>query len=323
MAPRRRHRRRRLPRVAHVRALLARGDEVVAVDNLVTGAIANIEHLFGRPGFTFIHHDVTDVHLGAGRRRRRAALRQPGVARSTISSIPIQILKVGSLGTHNSLGLAKAKGAQLLPGLDQRGVRRPARAPAARDLLGQRQPHRAARRVRRGQAVRRGDDDGVPPRTTTSTSGSCASSTPTARACGPTTAASCRTSSCRRSHGKPITIYGDGTQTRSFCYVDDEIDGFLALLDSSYVGPVNIGNPDEFTIARAGRARHRDHGLSFDRRVPATSPRRPVAAAAGHHIGTHPARLGTQGRCPRRAHPHSRLVPLAPRSLTASPVRAR
>ena len=98
--------------------------------------------------------------------------------------LPIPTLKVGALGTHKALGLAKAKGARVRPRLDFRGLRRSARASAERKLLGQRQPDWPARRLRRGQAVRRSDDDGLSPLSRASIRRSCGSSTPTGRACG-------------------------------------------------------------------------------------------------------------------------------------------
>ena len=113
--------------------------------------------------------------------------------------LPLHTLKVGSYGTHNTLGLAKSKRARFLISLDQRGLRRPARAPAARELLGQRQPDRPARRLRRGQALRRGADDGLPP-----PAGGQHGDRPDLqhlrrRACARTTAARSRRSCARRS----------------------------------------------------------------------------------------------------------------------------
>ncbi len=123
--------------------------------------------------------------------------------------------------------------------------------------------------------------------------------------------------------GEPLTLYGDGTQTRSFCYVDDQIDGQLALFDSSYVGPVNIGNPDEYTIAQLAELVIEITGSRSTvehRPLPQDDPmqRQPDITLARAR-----ARLGAEGRCPRGAHPHDRLVPLVSGSLTASPVRER
>ena len=133
--------------------------------------------------------------------------------------------------------------------LDLRGVRRSDRAPAARELLGERQPDRPARLLRRGQALRRGAGGVVRPPVRASRCASCASSTPTARACTRTTAAWSRTSSCRRCATSRITVYGEGQQTRSFCYATDLIEGFTRLMASEHGGdPVNLGNPRETTV---------------------------------------------------------------------------
>ena len=162
------------------RALLDRGDQVVAVDNLVTGSVSNIEELFGHRGFTFVEHDVSQYVLGPRRGRRDHALRQPGLA-DRLRADPDPDPQ-GRRPRHPQLPRpGQGQGRQVLPGLDERGLRRPAGAPAARDVLGQRQPDRPARRLRRGQAVRRGDHDGVPPPPPASTSASCGSSTRTAR----------------------------------------------------------------------------------------------------------------------------------------------
>ena len=140
--------------------LLEQGHRVICVDNLETGSLENIEHARD-DAFSFIYHDVVEpiwidepvdfvFHL--------AALASP----VDYLRAPLASLKVGSYGTHNALGLAKWKRARFLISLDERGLRRPAGAPAARDVLGQRQPDRPARRLRRGEALRRGADDGLP-----------------------------------------------------------------------------------------------------------------------------------------------------------------
>ena len=229
--------------------------------------------------------------------------------------LPIQTLKVGSLGTHNALGIALAKKARFFIAYHVRGVRRSARASADRGVLGQREPDRAARRVRRGQAVRRGDDDGVPPRTTASTRASSGSSTPTARACGRATGGWCRTSSCRRCNGEPITIYGDGSQTRSFCYVDDEVEGIYRLFKRGDALPTNIGNPVEYTVKQLAEIvveLTRTHIADFLQAAPRGRPKgaparhyprarnAPVGAAGGRARGHQPARSNIFARCSAR-----------------------
>ena len=142
-------------------ALLDRGFAVVGIDNLLTGDLANIAHLKNRD-FEFIKHDVTNYINVDGPVDYVLHWASPASPIDYLE-LPIPTLKVGALGTHKALGLAKAKGARVRHRLDLRGLRRPARASAEGDLLGQRQPGRPARRLRRGQALRRGDDHGLPP----------------------------------------------------------------------------------------------------------------------------------------------------------------
>ena len=174
-------------------ALLDRGHSVVGIDNLLTGRHRPTSPTCANRDFTFIKHDVTNYIYVDGPVDVVLHWASPASPIDYLE-LPIPTLKVGALGTHKALGLAKAKKARFLHRLDVGGLRRSARASAEGDLLGQRQPDRPARRLRRGQAVRRGDDDGVSPLPRASTRRSCASSTPTARACGCTTAAPCRRS---------------------------------------------------------------------------------------------------------------------------------
>ena len=113
--------------------------------------------------------------------------------------------------------------------------------------------------------------------------------------------------------GEPITIYGDGTQTRSFCYVDDLIDGFVRLMQSpdDFCGPVNLGNPVEFTMLEL--AESIIAGLALDHRVQAAAERRPGAAPARHRAGAQHARLGAERGAERRAGAHDRLFPATAR----------
>ena len=142
--------------------LLAEGHDVIAMDNLITGSTDNIAHLAGNRRFQFIHHDVTDYIYLKGPLDAILHFASPASPIDYLE-LPIQTLKVGSLGTHNALGLALAKERALPAGLHLRSLRRPAGPPAAGELLGQRQPDRPARRLRRGQALRRGDDHGLSP----------------------------------------------------------------------------------------------------------------------------------------------------------------
>jgi dTDP-glucose 4,6-dehydratase len=227
-------------------SLLDRGDEVVVLDNLVTGGQANIAHLFGRPGFAFVEHDVSNYVWVPGEVDAVMHLASPASPKDYLEK-PIQTLKVGSLGTHNSLGLAKAKGAkyflastsevygdpQVHPQPESywghvnpvgpRGVYDEAKRFAEAMTMAYHRHHRLDVRIVRifnvyGPRMRPEDGRVVSNFIT------------------------------QALLGKPITVYGDGSQSRSFCYVDDEIRGFLALLDSEVTGPINIGNPSEFTM---------------------------------------------------------------------------
>ncbi len=144
------------------RSLLERGDEVVCLDNLVTGTVDNISELFGRTGFTFVVQDVSSYVWVPGDGRRGAPLRESRVAaRLPRPPDPDPQGRVTRNPQHPWVGQGQA--GPLPAGLHQRGLRRPAGAPAERVLLGPREPDRPTRGVRRGQALRRGDDDGLPP----------------------------------------------------------------------------------------------------------------------------------------------------------------
>ena len=201
-------------------------------------------------------------------------------ARPSTSTMPLETLDV-ELARHAPRARPRARARRPVPArVDERDLRRPARAPAARGLQRQRRPDRAPRGLRRGEAVRRDADHRRTAVCTTSTPRSCASSTRTARGCARPTVASCRTSSCRRSTGKPLTMYGDGTQTRSFCYVDDEVRGIIALFDSDVVDPVNIGNPDEFTMLELAELVREVTGVDVRARLRAAA-RRAIPTRAG------------------------------------------
>ena len=272
--------------------LLDRDCSVVGIDNLLTGDLANIAHLAGRD-FVFIKHDVTNYINVDGPGRRGAALGQPGE--------PDRLSRAAD--SHAEGGRARhAQGAR--PGEGQRravrhridvgGLRRSARASAEGNLLGQREPHRPARRLRRSQALRRSDDDGVSPLSRASTRRSCASSTPTARACASRTAARCPAFISQALLNEDVTVFGDGTQTRSFCYVDDLVAGILKLMDSDLNEPVNIGNPHEMTIEGIAKTIIQMTGSKSKiiyQDLPTDDPESPPAR---HHHGPHAARLGAE-----------------------------
>ncbi|MDQ3757124.1 MAG: SDR family oxidoreductase [Actinomycetota bacterium] len=229
------------------RRLLDRGDTVVAIDNLVTGNLDNIAELFGHDGFTFVRHDVsTFVHV-PGDVDAVLHFASPASPRDYLE-LPIQTLKVGSLGTHNLLGLAKDKGARLLLASTSEVYGDPQVHPQTESYWGHVNPvgprgvYDEAKRFAEAITMAYHSAHGVDVRIARifNTYG------PRMR---PHDGRVVSTFITQALQGKPLTVYGEGTQTRSFCYVDDEVEGLLRLLDSDHVGPVNIGNPDEFTVA--------------------------------------------------------------------------
>jgi dTDP-glucose 4,6-dehydratase len=226
--------------------LLERGDEVVGLDNLVTGNVANIEHLFGRPRFSFAEHDVSMFIWVPGDVDAVLHFASPASPRDYLD-MPIQTLKVGSLGTHNGLGLAKAKGATFFLASTSEVYGDPQVHPQVEEYWGHVNPvgprgvYDEAKRFAEAMTMAYHTHHGVEVRIVRifNTYG------PRMRPHDGRVVSNFIVQALR---GEPITIYGDGAQTRSFCYVDDEVRGFLALLDSDLVGPINIGNPGEFTI---------------------------------------------------------------------------
>ena len=228
-------------------ALVASGAEVVALDNFLTGSPANVAHLMHDPGFRLVRCDVTDFVHVPGPVDLVLHFASPASPVDYLR-MPVETLKVGSLGTWHALGLAKEKGARFVLASTSEVYGDPQVPSAARELLGARQPDRPTGRLRRGQALRGGADDGVPGRTRASTPASSGSSTPTARGCGRTTAAPSRPSSGRPCSGSRSRWRATGRQTRSVCFVDDLVRGVLAFAASGHPGPVNLGNPEELTV---------------------------------------------------------------------------
>jgi dTDP-glucose 4,6-dehydratase len=228
------------------RALLDRGDDVVAIDNLVTGSVANIEALFGRRGFTFVEHDVSNYIWVPGHVDTVMHLASPA-SPADFERIPIQILKVGGLGTHNALGLALAKRAKFFLASTSEVYGDPLVHPQPEEYWGNVNPigtrgvYDEAKRYAEAMtmAYHRHHDVDVRIVRIFNTFG---------ENMRPDDGRAVSNFLVQALRGEPITIYGDGSQTRSFTYVDDEIRGFLALLDSDVTSPVNIGNDTEFTI---------------------------------------------------------------------------
>ena len=228
------------------RALLDRGDEVVAIDNLITGNLDNVEDLVSRAGFAFIDYDVTNYVHVPGPVDAVLHFASPASPVDYLEH-PIQTLKVGSLGTHKTLGLAKAKGARFLLASTSEVYGDPQVHPQTEDYWGHVNPigprgvYDEAKRFAEAMTMAYHRYHGVDVRIVRifNTFG------PGMR---PNDGRVVSNFVVQALAGEPLTVYGDGSQTRSFCYVDDEVRGILALLDSDHVGPVNIGNPEEHTV---------------------------------------------------------------------------
>jgi dTDP-glucose 4,6-dehydratase len=227
-------------------ALLARGDEVVAIDNLITGSLANIEHLFGNAAFSFQNHDVSNYVHVSGDVDAVMHLASPA-SPADFERIPIQILKVGSRGTQHALGLAKDKRARFFLASTSEVYGDPLVHPQPETYWGNVNPigprgvYDEAKRFAEAMTMAYHRHHGVEVRIVRifNTYG---------ERMRPDDGRAVSNFLVQAIQGQPITIYGDGSQSRSFTYVEDEIRGFLALLDSDETGPMNIGNDNEFTI---------------------------------------------------------------------------
>ena len=254
--------------------LLSDGHDVIAMDNLVTGSTDNIAHLAGNRHFKFIFHDVTEYIYVPGTLDAVMNLASPA-SPVDFARIPIPILKVGSLGTHNTLGLALAKRARYLIAstsevygdplihpqpetywgnvnpIGVRGVYDEAKRFSEAITMAYHRVHEVDTRIIRifntyGPRMRLSDGRVVP------------------NFIG------------QALRGEPLTVYGDGSQTRSFCFVSDLVDGMVRLLLSSETDPVNVGNPAELTILAFAQIINRltgnAAGIAF-RPLPVDDPR--------------------------------------------------
>jgi len=228
--------------------LLDEGLEVVCIDNLLTGSLANIDHLFGRAGFVFVKYDVTNFLSVEGDVDFVLHFASPASPIDYLE-LPIQTLKVGSLGTHKALGLAKAKGARFLLASTSEVYGDPLIHPQPESYWGNVNPvgprgvYDEAKRFAEAMTMAYQRFHGLPTRIVRifNTYG------PRMRARDGRVVPAFI---CQALAGEPLTVFGDGSQTRSFCYVDDLIEGILRLLFSEIAEPVNIGNPAEMTILR-------------------------------------------------------------------------
>ena len=231
--------------------LLGEGHEVVAMDNLITGNPDNIQHNIGNKNFRFVHHDVTEFMYVDGALDAILHFASPASPIDYLE-LPIQTLKVGALGTHKALGLAKKKGARFLLAsssevygdplihpqeesywgnvnpIGPRGVYDEAKRFAEAIVMAYRRTHGVDTRIARifntyGPRMRAIDGRVVP------------------------------TFIVQALAGEKLSVFGDGSQTRSFCFVEDLVRGIYGLLNSEEPYPVNVGNPTEMTIAQFGQ----------------------------------------------------------------------
>ena len=225
---------------------LKEGHQVLGLDNFITGSRSNTEILEGYSGFTLIEHDISESILLDGDLDGVLHFASPASPVDYLN-LPIQTLKVGSLGTHNSLGIALAKGARFLLASTSEVYGDPKVHPQPETYWGNVNPvgvrgvYDEAKRFAEAMTMAYHRYHGVDTRVVRifNTYG------PRMR---PNDGRVVSNFIVQALRGDPLTIYGDGSQTRSFCYVDDEIDGIFRLYNSDQTEPTNIGNPKEFTI---------------------------------------------------------------------------
>ncbi len=224
------------------------GYHVIGMDNLVTGDMRNIEHLMPLANFEFHHHDITKYVHVAGELDYILHFASPASPIDYLK-IPIQTLKVGSLGTHNILGLARAKGARMIIASTSEVYGDPLVHPQTEDYWGHVNPvgprgcYDEAKRFQEAITMAYHTFHGLATRIVRifNTYG------PRMRLNDGRVLPAFIGQALR---GEDITIFGDGSQTRAFCYVDDLVEGICRLLMSDYAEPVNVGNPDEITISQ-------------------------------------------------------------------------
>lgn len=226
--------------------LIGRGDEVVCLDNLVTGSEANIAHLADEERFRFERHDVVEPFAVPGPVDAVMHLASPA-SPVDFARIPIEILNVGSRGTENGLQLANDKGARFFLASTSEVYGDPLIHPQPESYWGNVNPigprgvYDEAKRYAEAVTMAYHRHHGVDVRIVRifNTYG------PRMR---PEDGRVVTNFISQALRGEPLTVYGDGSQTRSFCFVDDQVDGHLALLDGEHTGPINIGNDGEFTM---------------------------------------------------------------------------
>ncbi len=271
--------------------LLAEGHEVVGLDNLVTGDERNIAHLAGNRKYRFVFHDVTEYIYLDGPVDAILHFASPASPIDYLQ-IPIQTLKVGALGTHKALGLARAKKARFLLASTSEVYGDPLVHPQPETYWGNVNPvgprgcYDEAKRFAEAMTIAYRNFHGVDTRIVRifNTYG------PRMRPDDGRIVPSLIGQALR---GEPLTIFGDGSQTRSFCYVSDLIDGIARLLQSDYKDPMNIGNPTEMTVREFAGAIQRITGTKaplITKPLPVDDPkqRRPDITLARSVLGWEP-----------------------------------
>jgi len=294
--------------------LLSEGHQVIAIDNLVTGSVDNIAHLAGNPDFRYIRQDVTHYLYIPGEINYVFHMASPASPIDYLE-LPIQTMKVGALGTHNALGLARSKGASFLLASTSECYGDPLVHPQSEDYWGNVNPigprgvydeakrfaealtmayhrfHHLNTKIVRifntyGPRMRLRDGRVVPAFIGQALT------------------------------GQPITVFGDGSQTRSFCYVSDLIDGIFRLMMGGFHEPVNIGNPHEMTIkqfAEAIRDRIAPGAEIVYRPLPVDDPkvRQPDISRAKRELGWEPKISFDQGISETITYFRGRVTPTA------------
>jgi dTDP-glucose 4,6-dehydratase len=271
--------------------LLAQGTSVICIDNFLTGSPGNIAHLIGRPGFRMVECDLTGfVHVPG---EVDLVLHLASAASpADYLKLPVETLKVGSLGTLHALGLAREKNARFILASTSEVYGDPLRHPQREDYWGNVNPvgprsvydeaKRYAEALTTAYRNSRGVDTGIV--RVFNTYG------PRMR---PYDGRAIPTFVRQALTGRPLTVTGDGSQTRSICYVDDTVSGILALSSDGFPGPVNIGNPEEMTVLELARTilhlTGSDAPISFiDRPVDDPAVRRPDTTLARERLGWQP-----------------------------------
>lgn len=271
--------------------LLAEGHRVICLDNLITGNVANIEHLAGRRDFKFLHHDVTDYIFLPGPVDFVFHFASPASPIDYLE-LPIQTLKVGALGTHKALGLARAKGARFLLASTSEVYGDPLVHPQPETYWGNVNPigprgvYDEAKRFAEALTMAYHRTHGMDTKIVRifNTYG------PRMRPHDGRVVPAFITQALRN---EPITVFGDGRQTRSFCYVADLIEGIWRLALSDLHEPVNIGNPAEMTVldfAHKIVALCESRSKIVHRPLPVDDPRvrQPDISRARTHLGWEP-----------------------------------